>query len=64
MEQRECPRAVSAAAAEAKERGGVLEDYPVTLVTRDISSPECFSSAKGSGKGNRNELDIVLVAVR
>jgi hypothetical protein len=46
MEQRECPRASLRLPLKLRSVGGVLENYPVTLVTRDIVLPECFSSAQ------------------
>jgi hypothetical protein len=63
MEQRECPRASLRLPLKLRSVGGVLEDYPVTLVTRDISSSGVFFLCpKALATETEIELDIVLVS--
>lgn len=62
-EQRECPRASLKLPLKLRSVAGVMEQYPVTLVTRDISSSGVFFlSPKPLGVGSEIELDIVLVS--
>ena len=63
LEKRECPRALLRLPLKLRSVNGILEEYPVTLVTRDISSSGVFflcprSLALETGV----ELDIVLVS--
>jgi len=63
LEQRECPRASLRLPLKLRSVGGVLEDYPVTLVTRDISSSGVFFLCpKSLAMETEIELDIVLVS--
>jgi len=63
LEQRECPRATLRLPLKLRSVGGVLEDYPVTLVTRDISSSGVyFLCPKSLALETEIELDIVLVS--
>lgn len=63
LEQRECPRASLKLPLKLRSVGGVLEEYPVTLVTRDISSSGVFFlSPKPLAMEAEIELDIVLVS--
>lgn len=63
LEQRECPRASLRLPLKLRSVGGVLEDYPVTLVTRDISSSGVFFLCpKTLALETEIELDIVLVS--
>jgi PilZ domain-containing protein len=63
LEQRECPRASLRLPLKLRSVGGVLEDYPVTLVTRDISSSGVyFLCPKSLPLETEIELDIVLVS--
>ena len=63
LEQRECPRASLRLPLKLRSVGGVLEDYPVTLVTRDISSSGVFFLCpKSLALETEIELDIVLVS--
>ena len=63
LEQRECPRASLRLPLKLRSVGGVLEEYPVTLVTRDISSSGVFFlSPKPLEMETEIELDIVLVS--
>jgi len=63
MEQRECPRASLRLPLKLRSVGGVLENYPVTLVTRDISSSGVFFLCpKALATETEIELDIVLVS--
>lgn len=63
LEQRECPRASLRLPLKLRSVGGVLEDYPVTLVTRDISSSGVyFLCPKSLALEAEIELDIVLVS--
>jgi hypothetical protein len=62
-EQRESPRACLKLPLKLRSVGGVLEEYPVTLVTRDISSSGVFFLCpKPLAAGTEIELDIVLVS--
>lgn len=63
LEQRECPRASLRLPLKLRSVGGVLENYPVTLVTRDISSSGVFFLCPRSlALETEIELDIVLVS--
>jgi PilZ domain-containing protein len=63
LEQRECPRASLRLPLKLRSVGGVLEEYPVTLVTRDISSSGVFFLCpKPLALESDIELDIVLVS--
>ena len=63
MEQRECPRASLRLPLKLRSVNGVLENYPVTLVTRDISSSGVFFLCpKTLALETEIELDIVLVS--
>jgi hypothetical protein len=63
LEQRECPRASLRLPLKLRSVGGVLEHYPVTLVTRDISSSGVFFLCpKSLAVETEIELDIVLVS--
>ena len=63
LEHRECPRASLRLPLKLRSVGGVLEDYPVTLVTRDISSSGVFFLCpKPLSLETEIELDIVLVS--
>jgi hypothetical protein len=63
LEQRECPRASLRLPLKLRSVNGVLEDYPVTLVTRDISSSGVFFLCpKSLVLETEIELDIVLVS--
>jgi PilZ domain len=63
LEQRECPRASLRLPLKLRSIGGVLEGYPVTLVTRDISSSGVFFLCpKLLALETEIELDIVLVS--
>jgi PilZ domain len=63
LEHRECPRALLRLPLKLRSVGGVLEDYPVTLVTRDISSSGVFFLCpKSLALETEIELDIVLVS--
>jgi hypothetical protein len=62
-EQRERPRASLRLPLQLRSVGGVLEEYPVTLVTRDISSSGVFFLCpKSLALNTEIELDIVLVS--
>lgn len=62
-EHRECPRASLKLPLKLRSTSGVLEQYPVTLVTRDISSSGVFFLCpKPLAAGTEIELDIVLVS--
>lgn len=62
-EHRECPRASLKLPLKLRSAGGVLEQYPVTLVTRDISSSGVFFLCpKPLTPDTEIELDIVLVS--
>src|SRR5215469_10192534 len=61
-EHRERPRASLKLPLQLRSVCGVLEQYPVTLVTRDISSSGVyFLCPKSIAVGTNIELDIVLV---
>ena len=63
LEQRECPRASLKLPLKLRSVNGVLEDFPVTLVTRDISSSGVFFLCpKTLVPQTEIELDIVLVS--
>jgi c-di-GMP-binding flagellar brake protein YcgR len=62
-EHRESPRASLKLPLQLRSVGGMREEYPVTLVTRDISSTGLFFlSPKPLAVGTEIELDIVLVS--
>ena len=63
LEQRECPRASLKLPLKLRSVCGVVEEYPVSLVTRDISSSGVyFLCPKSLAVGSSIELDIVLVS--
>ncbi len=63
MEQRERPRAALKLPLKLRSVAGVREEFPITLVTRDISSSGVFFLCpKQLGAGTEIELDIVLVS--
>lgn len=62
-EHREYPRATLMLPMQLRSVHGVAEDFPITLVTRDISSTGVFFLCpKSMAKGAAIELDIVLVS--
>jgi hypothetical protein len=62
-EHRESPRASLKLPLQLRSVAGVAEEYPITLVTRDISSSGVyFLCPKTLAIGTRIELDIVLVS--
>ena len=62
-EQREYPRATLKLPLRLRSVNGVVEEFPVTLVTRDISSTGVyFLSPKQLEAGSFLELEIVLVS--
>jgi hypothetical protein len=62
-ELRECPRASLKLPLKLRSAAGIPEQYPVTLVTRDISSSGVFFLCpKTLAPGTEIELDIVLVS--
>jgi PilZ domain len=62
-EHRERPRASLKLPLKLRSVEGVIEEFPVTLVTRDISSSGVyFLCPKPLGAGTVIELDIVLVS--
>jgi len=62
-EQRESPRAALKLPLKLRSVSGVLEEYPVSLVTRDISSTGVFFLCpKSLATGSSIDLDIVLVS--
>jgi hypothetical protein len=62
LEHRECPRASLKLPLKLRSVSGALEQYPVSLVTRDISSSGVFFLCpKSLAVGTTIELDIVLV---
>jgi hypothetical protein len=62
-EHREYPRATLKLPLRLRSVGSVPEDFPVTLVTRDISSTGCyFLCPKQLTVGTSIELEIVLVS--
>src|SRR5271169_5895673 len=63
LEQRECPRASLKLPLKLRSVCGLGEEYPVSLVTRDISSSGVyFLCPKSLAVGKSIELDIVLVS--
>jgi hypothetical protein len=61
-EHRECPRASLKLPLKLRSVAGALEQYPVSLVTRDMSSSGVyFLCPKSLALGTSIELDIVLV---
>jgi hypothetical protein len=63
LEQRECPRASLRLPLKLRSVSGVLENYPITLVTRDISSSGVFFLCpKSLAPETEIELEIVLVS--
>jgi hypothetical protein len=63
VEQRECPRAALKLPLKLRSTAGIPEQYPITLVTRDISSSGVFFLCpKKLALGMEIELDIVLVS--
>ena len=62
-EQRESPRAALKLPLKLRSVSGVLEEFPVSLVTRDISSSGVFFLCPRSlAPGTSIELDIVLIS--
>jgi hypothetical protein len=62
-EHRESPRASLRLPLQLRSVAGILEEYPITLVTRDISSSGVyFLCPKSLAIGTEIELDIVLVS--
>jgi len=62
-EQREYPRATLKLPLRLRSVGGVPEEHPITLVTRDISSTGVyFLSPKPLAIGTPVELEVVLVS--
>ena len=62
-EQREYPRATLKLPLRLRSVGGVPEEHPITLVTRDISSTGVyFLSPKELAAGTSVELEVVLVS--
>jgi len=62
-EQRESPRASLRLPLKLRSVGGIMEEYPITLVTRDMSSSGVFFLCpKSLAPGTEIELDIVLVS--
>ena len=62
-EQRERPRASLKLPLKLRSVAGLIEEFPVTLVTRDISSSGVyFLCPKALAAGTAIELDIVLVS--
>jgi hypothetical protein len=63
LEQRERPRAALRLPLKLRSVAGIKEEFPVTLVTRDISSSGVFFLCpKQLAFGTEIELDIVLVS--
>jgi hypothetical protein len=63
LEQRECPRAALRLPLKLRSVAGRREEFPITLVTRDISSSGVFFLCpKALAPGVEIELDIVLVS--
>ena len=63
LEQRECPRAALKLPLKLRSIAGIPEQYPVSLVTRDMSSSGVyFLCPKALVAGATIELDIVLVS--
>jgi c-di-GMP-binding flagellar brake protein YcgR len=62
-EQREYPRATLKLPLRLRSVGGVPEEHPITLVTRDISSTGVyFLAPKELATGTSVELEVVLVS--
>jgi len=62
-EQREYPRATLKLPLRLRSVGGVPEEHPITLVTRDISSTGVyFLSPKKLAAGTSVDLEVVLVS--
>jgi PilZ domain len=62
-EHRECPRAALKLPLKLRSVASLREEFPVTLVTRDISSSGVFFLCpKSLAPGTEIELDIVLVS--
>lgn len=63
LEQRERPRAALKLPLKLRSVAGLKEEFPITLVTRDISSSGVFFLCpKSVPIGSEIELDIVLVS--
>ncbi len=63
LEQRERPRASLKLPLKLRSVGGIREEFPITLVTRDISSSGVyFLCPKALAVGTEIELDVVLVS--
>ncbi len=63
MEHRECPRASLKLPLKLRSVSGVIENFPISLVTRDISSSGVyFLCPRTLAVGTSIELDIVLVS--
>jgi hypothetical protein len=63
LEHRERPRAALRLPLKLRSVGGAKEEYPVTLVTRDISSSGVFFLCpRALAPGTSIELEIVLVS--
>jgi PilZ domain len=63
LEQRERPRASLRLPLKLRSVSGIKEEFPITLVTRDISSSGVFFLCpKPLASGTQIELDIVLVS--
>jgi PilZ domain len=63
LEHRECPRAALKLPLKLRSVGGLREEFPITLVTRDISSSGVFFLCpKPLAPGTEIDLDIVLVS--
>jgi len=63
LEHRECPRAALRLPLKLRSVNGLREEFPITLVTRDISSSGVyFLCPKTLAPGTEIELDIVLVS--
>jgi hypothetical protein len=63
LEQRERPRAALKLPLKLRSVSGVKEEFPITLVTRDISSSGVFFLCpKPIALGTEIELDVVLVS--
>jgi hypothetical protein len=63
LEQRERPRAALRLPLKLRSVAGIKEEFPITLVTRDISSSGVFFLCPKALEPNTEiELDIVLVS--
>jgi len=63
LEQRESPRASLRLPLKLRSVSGLVEEFPISLVTRDISSSGVFFLCpKSLGAGTSIELEIVLVS--